>query len=627
MKRQLSLKTLLLSAFLPVVILPILLVALATQSQYHTEIRSVEANIEQDLLITARAREKILTVLLVNAVDQARFLASAWPDLDGRSNRVLADFTYRSHAFSQVWVVSRQGQVRFSSDPAAIGRTIASEPYWQVFTRTGEITYSASEEEVPGRRVIRIVLPISPQEALVATYGLAQLQNAIRDPQTIQLKRYAYIVDQHGRVIAHPDERVWAERRDLSVLPPVQAAMAGRSGTMVYRDPFTGQERSAVYFPMGATGWAVIASQPSASTMLVSPMVANQRNLLILAAGLVLAVWMTAMLSRRLASPVEEFSRRLKTLTTEPIRPGQAEVLTMSTGIIEYRQVSASAQALYEALAQTIATLEARTSELKLTNEQLETSVEALKRLDHLRADFLNALSHDLRIPLTSIIGYAELLQDAQEPPLGASEQEYVTHVIEACHRMENMLEELLDYARLEVGRIKLNIEPVDAYALLDETFAFFRPLAEQKQIALHAELPEDLPEVMVDPDRLRQILNNLISNAIKYTPPGGAITVRACLEGPCVAFEVQDTGYGLSDEDKQHLFEKFYRSSRPEIQHEKGSGIGLALIKGVIEAHEGHIEVESKLGKGSLFRFTLPAAEAAVPSAAPRQESEAKRS
>lgn len=624
MKRQRSLKTLLLMAFLPVVVMPIVLAALATQSQYRTEIRDVERNIEDDLLVTARAREKVLTTLLDNAVDQAKILASAWLELsEARSNRLLADFTYRSHAFTQVWVVSPQGRIRFSSDPSAIGRSISPEPFWQAFKHTGRLTYSEPLVEATGRHVVRIVLPISPQEALVATYSLSQLQNAIRDPSTIRLDRYSFIVDQDGHVVAHPDDRLWAERRDLSALPPVKAAIEGRGGTMVYRDPATGKERSAVYFPMGAIGWAIVSTQPSASTMLVSPMVANRNTLLILAAGLVLAVWMTAMLSRRLASPVEDFSYRLKRLTIEPIRPGQAEVLAIPIGIYEYQQVSDSAKALYEALAQTIVALEARTSELKLTNEQQEATVEALKRLDRLRADFLNALSHDLRIPLTSIIGYAELLQDAQEPPLGPGEQEYVTHIVEACHRMEDMLEELLDYARLEVGRIKLNIEPVDPHALLEETFMFFRPLAEQKHLKFTAEVPESLPEVLVDPDRLRQILNNLISNAIKYTPPGGTITVRTCLEGVGVVFEVQDTGYGLSDEDKQHLFEKFYRSPRPEIRQEKGSGIGLALTKGVIEALGGHIEVESNLGKGSLFRVTLPAESAKAEPAAPMHKTE----
>lgn len=608
MNRHRSLQALLLKAFLPVVVLPILLIGLVTQWQYRKEIRDVERNIEQDLLVTAIAREKALAALVANVVDQARIVASAWPHLSGvQPNQALADFSYRSQAFNQLWVVSSEGRVRYSSAARALGQDLSQQAYWRQFRRSGEVILSDLVVESDGRRVVRIVLPIARGEALVATYRLSQLQDATRNPATIQLDRFSFIVDQHGRTIAHPDERVQAESRDLSRLPPVKLAMEGHGGTMVYRDPVTGQERSAVYLPMEKLGWALIATQPSASTMLASPWVANRNTLLIFMAGLALAVWVTTMLSHRLAFPFEDLSRKLQRLTAEEIRPGLADALAIPTGIQEYQQVAERAKALYETLAETIVKLEARTSEQELTNQQMAETVEALKRLDRLRADFLNILSHDLRIPLTAIIGYAELLQDAQDPPLGPGEQAYVAQIITACKRMQAMLEELLDYARLEVGRIKLHIEPVDPYVLIEETIGFFRPLAEQKRVALEVELPADLSEVLVDPDRLRQILNNLISNAIKYTPSGGSITVRAALRGDCVVFETQDTGIGLTVEDREHLFEKFYRSSRPEVQREKGSGLGLALIKGVIEAHEGHIEVESELGKGSTFRFSLP--------------------
>lgn len=617
LRRKRSLKTLLLMAFLPVVVLPILLVALATQWQYETEIRTVEHNIEQDLLVTATAREKILTTLIANALDQAEIIAAAWPSMmSAERNRALGDFTYRSDAFRQVWVVSPQGRVTASSAPADVGLDLAQRPYWQEYRRTGMTVISDPEPESGGRYVVRMVLPLAPSGAIVATYRLSQLQHAFRDPETVQLDRVAFLVDRNGRTIAHPDERIQADRQDLSGLPPVKLAQEGRSGTMVFRDPETGQERSAVYLPMEKLGWSLIAIQPAASTMLVSPSVANRQTLLIMTIGLMLAVWMTAVLSLRLARPVEEFSQKLRRLTTEPIRPGQADILiNVAGGVEEYDHVARSAKVLYDALAENIVQLEARSNELTLTNQQREATVEALKRLDRLRADFLDALSHDLRIPVTSIIGYAELLQDAQDPPLGSAELGYVQQIIEACNRMQAMLEELLDYARMEVGRIKLRLEPVDPYALIEETLAFFRPLAAQKHLTITAEWPDNLPEVVVDPDRLRQILNNLLSNAIKYTPPGGSITVRASVHEACVVFEVQDTGIGLSDEDKQHLFEKFYRSARREVQQEKGSGLGLALIKGVIEAHDGHIEVASELGKGSTFRFSLPASQrSAVP-------------
>ena len=172
---------------------------------------------------------------------------------------------------------------------------------------------------------------------------------------------------------------------------------------------------------------------------------------------------------------------------------------------------------------------------------------------------------------------------------------------------MHGQLDELLDYARMEVGRFKLKTEPVDLSTTIPETLSFFQPIAERGGLRLVLDLPEHLPELHVDPDRLRQILNNLVSNAIKYTPPGGTVTVRARPHDDQITLEVQDTGIGLSPDDRAHLFEKFFRSSRPEVQDVPGSGIGLALVKGVVEAHGGHIEAEGAPGKGSLFRVTLP--------------------
>lgn len=623
-RRKRSLRTILFMAFLPVVIMPLLLVGALTNWRFGMEKRTVEHNIEEDLLQVATSRQNLLEGLIENAVDSAQIVAAAWPELRRapHSAAVLESLRRRSHAFTKFWVVAPDGRVRFSSAPADVGRVIAGQPYWRDFLRSRTTTFSGFTSEADGRRVMRVVLPIQGGEALVATYDTAQLQNVFRNPMSVKLGRPSFIVDQSGRLVAHPDERVLAQNPDLSGLPPVSLALGGKAGTMVFRDPVSGQERSAAYLPLPKLGWALIAIQPSASTMLVSPAVANRDTILILAAGLLLAISATAMLSRLLAKPIERFGERLQSLTREEVRAERAELLaSLDSGVVEYEQVRSSAKALYEALARNIAKLEAETNELTLTNQQQEVTVEALKRLDKLRGDFLNVLSHDLRIPLTSIMGYTELLQDAQDPPLGPDEQEYATQILEGCKRMQDMLEELLDYARLEVGRIKLHVESVEPRPIVEETVAFFRPLAAQKALTLSARLPGDLPDVMVDPDRLRQILNNLISNAIKYTPPGGVIVVRARAAEEEATFEVQDTGIGLTEEEKQHLFEKFYRSPRPEVQREKGSGLGLSIIKGVIEAHGGRIDFESQAGKGSTFRFTLPAQRVEAMAAAPVSE------
>ncbi len=261
-----------------------------------------------------------------------------------------------------------------------------------------------------------------------------------------------------------------------------------------------------------------------------------------------------------------------------------------------------------QTISRTIQQLETKRNELYLANQDMESTVENLQRLDQLRANFLNVISHDLRIPMTAIMGYAELLQDTDHP-LSEAENTYIQQILAACSQMQTMLEELLEYARLQTGHIKLNLAPVDLGEAIPAVVAFFQPLAEHKGLRIGYAQPSELPPVLVDPDRFQQIMNNLVSNAIKYTPSGGSVALRGFVEGGFVVIEVQDSGIGLTPEDKRHLFEQFYRSDRPEVQREKGSGIGLAYVKGIVEAQGGRIEVESREGAGATFRLYLPRA------------------
>ncbi|HEY9899619.1 MAG TPA: ATP-binding protein [Pantanalinema sp.] len=261
-----------------------------------------------------------------------------------------------------------------------------------------------------------------------------------------------------------------------------------------------------------------------------------------------------------------------------------------------------------QTISSTIQQLETKRKELFLANLDMGATVENLRRLDQLRANFLNVISHDLRIPITAIMGYAELLQEGAHPQ-DEAEREYTDQILAACSQMETMLEELLEYARLQTGRIQLHLQPIDLFEAIPALVTFFRPLAEHKGLRIDASLPSELPAILADPDRFQQVMNNLVSNAIKYTQEAGSITIRARAAGECVAIEVQDTGIGLTQQDKAHLFEQFYRSDRQEVQREKGSGIGLAYVKGIVEAQGGRIEVESDEGAGSTFRVIFPQA------------------
>jgi two-component system phosphate regulon sensor histidine kinase PhoR len=251
--------------------------------------------------------------------------------------------------------------------------------------------------------------------------------------------------------------------------------------------------------------------------------------------------------------------------------------------------------------------VEARTHDLALERDRLEAAVDELRKLEQLKAAFVNAISHDLRIPLTGIMGYAEFLEEGLSGPLSDAQLEHVTHILDAARRMTRLLNELLDYARLEAGGFSIEARPMDFRGALEQAAATFYPAFERKRIRYAAELPEALPEVQADPERVVQVLSNLLSNAAKFTPEGGAVTVRAALEGAVLRVEVADTGVGIPSEDLPHLFERFYQTSAGK--QAGGTGLGLNISKTLIEAQGGSMSATSVSGRGSVFWFTLPLA------------------
>jgi len=245
---------------------------------------------------------------------------------------------------------------------------------------------------------------------------------------------------------------------------------------------------------------------------------------------------------------------------------------------------------------------------LTQANEKLSKAIDELRNLDRLKGTFLNAVSHDLRIPLTGILGYAEFLEDEIGGTLTPQQQDFARQITEQAHRMTGLLNELLDFARMEAGKFKIDPRPITMAEPLNSAVNTFRPAMQKKNQEVVVELADDLPLVYADPERVIQILSNLLSNAVKFTPEGGRITVRAYPEGGKVVTEVSDTGIGISEEDLKHMFERFFQTEAGKSAG--GTGLGLSITKSLVEAHGGTIEVRSKPGAGSTFRFTLPLAQ-----------------
>lgn len=226
-----------------------------------------------------------------------------------------------------------------------------------------------------------------------------------------------------------------------------------------------------------------------------------------------------------------------------------------------------------------------------------------LKMLDRLKSDFIHTISHDLRSPLTSIMGYIELLD--RVGPLNNQQKEFVIHIQNSAHSITELVNDLLDLGRIEAG-FDTRKDDVMLGTVLRYTLDNLEHQIEDKHQEVFTDIARDLPVLRGNPLRLRQVMDNLLVNAIKYTPIRGKIKVSLRSELDQIIFEVADTGIGISAADQQHIFEKFYRAENVPKDTD-GTGLGLAIVKSIVENHSGLIWVESVLGRGTKFTVVLP--------------------
>jgi two-component system, OmpR family, phosphate regulon sensor histidine kinase PhoR len=227
-----------------------------------------------------------------------------------------------------------------------------------------------------------------------------------------------------------------------------------------------------------------------------------------------------------------------------------------------------------------------------------------LRRLETVRRDFVSNLSHELRTPLASLKALAETLQEGalEDPPAA---RQFVDQIQIEVDALTQMVNELLELSKIESGRFSLERSPITAYDLLDSASRRMQVQAERANINLSVECAEGLPKVEVDAQRLEQVLVNLIHNAVKFTRPGGKVTLYAEPVPGEVRFAVEDTGVGIPADEVSRIFERFYRVDKSRSG--SGTGLGLSIAKHIVEAHGGKIWAESKEGQGSKFYFTIP--------------------
>ena len=240
-------------------------------------------------------------------------------------------------------------------------------------------------------------------------------------------------------------------------------------------------------------------------------------------------------------------------------------------------------------------------------NGTLARQVEALRLSDQVKSDFVSSVSHELRTPLASILGYLEILTSEEVGELTDLQSEFLDIIETNSHRLLTLIDDLLTLAGLENGKLAMRLEAFDLSELVCSGIQAERPALAERGLEIDLQLPTDPVQINADTHRLEQVVDNLLANAIKFTPAGGRISVRLTEADGLAELVVEDSGIGISPDDVGNLFERFFRAGSATEQAIPGTGLGLAISKGIVEAHGGAIAVTSELGHGSTFTVLLP--------------------
>jgi signal transduction histidine kinase/CheY-like chemotaxis protein len=347
---------------------------------------------------------------------------------------------------------------------------------------------------------------------------------------------------------------------------------------------------------------------------------------IVLVVCLAAALLVSSIFRRAVAEPIIQLAEVARAVSREknyavraPRTHGSGELAILIDAFNEMlAQIQQNEKALREARDDLEERVMERTAELEKAKREVETfsfsilrAKEELERSSKFKDQFLSTMSHELRTPLNAVLGFSELLTEERYGPLNDRQQRYVKHIHTGGKHLLRLINDILDLSKIEAGRLQLTFESVPVPTCFAEVVDIMRSLADKKSQTLLQEAPSGL-SVRADPTRFKQVLMNLIGNAIKFTPEGGEIRLLAHkLEG-VVRVEVRDSGPGIPLAEQQRIFEAFYRLGETDKKTE-GTGLGLAITRRLVELHGGTLGLESQTGSGSCFFFTLPVAEAVV--------------
>jgi two-component system, NtrC family, sensor kinase len=418
---------------------------------------------------------------------------------------------------------------------------------------------------------------------------------------------YAYAVDSHGFLITHPIINLVLQHTNFDSLPQVRAALHGsvKASTDSSGHDQDGTKVLSAYQTIEPLDWRVFVEEPL-SEVLAPLKAAIWRTALLLVAFLILAITTSVLLARRLVRPIESIQTAAAKIGSGALNqrieiPSNDELGALAE---EFNRMAAQLQESYSGLEQKV---QERTRELGTALAELDEKSRELEAASRHKSEFLANMSHELRTPLNAILGFSQVLRERLFGDVNEKQAEYLDDILTSAHHLLALINDILDLSKVEAGQVELKVAPFSLREALEGGLVMVRERATRDgvQVALTA-LP-DSDVVTGDERRIRQVIFNLLSNAVKFTPAGGAVDVSAARANGEVRVSVADTGPGIAAADHERIFEEF-QQTEAGVEQREGTGLGLALSRRLVELHGGRIWVDSELGHGSTFVFTLPA-------------------
>jgi signal transduction histidine kinase len=494
---------------------------------------------------------------------------------------------------SRVGAVSRDSRSDFAASPG-FQRALQGKPDY------GPVYFVQNSEPY-----MTIAFPIEQSAGtmigvLQAEVNLKHVWDVVSNIKTGEAG-YAYVVTRSGDLIAHRDISMVLGRQNLGHLTQVKGALEAASGAprprVTVASNLEGKKviSSSAFIP--SLQWLVIIERPveEAYTPLYASMLRTSALLLV---GFTMAVLASLFVGRRVVRPLEALRRGVE-------RIGKGDLshsLHLNTGdeieilADEFNEMTTQVREAYTGLARKVAE---RTEALKIANERLEEA-------SQLKSQFLANVNHDLRTPVSAIIGYGRLVLRETEGQIAPLQSENLQDLLNNAERLLNQIDSLLDFAKIEAGKMAVHVEPVKVNEVIQAAISTIEPSLNGGNVRIIREIASDMPALNTDREKLRQIILNLLDNALKFTERG-EIKIAASQQNGSFKLAVSDTGIGIPKEELNKIFEEFHRGDSSSTKNYRGTGLGLAIVKQFANLLGGEVAVESEVGKGSVFTVTLP--------------------